>query len=165
MFSRRLLLLILLLALNWFCFACQFSSATKGIPIKVTRVVSGQTVKGIIKDREYIIRLSGIDTPSVKQIPWGKDAQNFLDDRINNSNSSSISIETDINKKDKYDRISGYLWIEGKLINEQIIEEGYGVANLTYTDGKYDQQFLDAQIYARIMGKGIWNQDKPLREL
>ena len=168
MLSRRLLLLILLWGLNWFTYGCQSSlpANTNTIPIEITRIVSGQTVEGIINDRQYVIRLSGVDTPSFKQKPWGKQAKKFLADSLKNkSQSSSISIETDVNKKDKYDRISGYIWIKDKMINEQIIAQGYALTNLTYTDGKYDRQLNDAQLYARIMGKGIWNPDKPLRQL
>ena len=172
MLSRRLLLLILLWGLNWFTYGCQSSlpanTNTNKIPIEITRIVSGQTVEGIINDRQYIIRLSGLNAPSFKQKPWGKQAKKFLADSLKNKSnafSSPISIETDVNKKDKYDRISGYIWIKDKMINEQIIAQGYALTNLTYTDGKYDRQLNDAQLYARIMGKGIWNPDKPLRQL
>jgi micrococcal nuclease len=149
---------------------CQNQSTIRGVQAKLRRVVSAQTIEVIIANKSYQVRLMGLDTPSRKQQPWGDEAKKFLVNflTVNNSiplNSTTVILETDLQVKDKFNRISGYGWFNHQLINEKILAEGYGVVNLTYTDGKYDQQLLQAQSYARIMGKGIWNPDQPLRNM
>lgn len=49
-----------------------------------------------------------------------------------------------------------------KLINQQIIKQGIATANLNYTEGKYDQQLILAQEYARMMENGVWNPQKSI---
>jgi micrococcal nuclease len=149
---------------------CQNQATIKGVEAKLRRVVSAQTIEVIIENKSYQVRLMGLDTPSRKQQPWADDAKKFLVNflTINNSmplHSTIIILETNLQVKDQYNRISGYGWFNDELINEKILAQGYGVVNLTYTDGKYDQKLLQAQNYARIMEKGIWNPQQPLRNI
>lgn len=149
---------------------CANRKIADGIPAQVTRVVSGQTIEVIIDNQPVKVRLSGLDAPNWQNKPWGESAQQALIKLLTNNYQQTltqvtVTIETNLEQKDSYNRLSGYVWHEGKFINQQIIEQGYAMANLTYTEGKYDQQLILAQDYARIMGKGIWNQQQPLRKL
>ncbi|BAQ62484.1 Staphylococcus nuclease (SNase) domain [Geminocystis sp. NIES-3708] len=163
-------LLIIFICLYLVVTGCQNQTAINGIDAKLRRVVSAQTIEVIINNKSYQLRLSGLDTPSRKQQPWGDDGKKFLVDFLTANNtiplkSAMIILETDVKVKDKFNRISGYGWFNNELINEKILAEGFGVVNLTYTDGKYDQKLLQAQSYARIMEKGIWNPKQPLRNI
>lgn len=149
---------------------CANQKIINGISAQVKRVVSGQTVEVIIDNQPIRVRLSGLDAPNLKYKPWGELAQQTLiklltDDYQQTLTQITVTIEANLEEKDAYNRLNGYVWQEGKLINQQLIEQGYAIANLNYTEGKYDQQLILAQDYARIMGKGIWNPQKPLREL
>lgn len=163
-------LLTILLCLCLVVTGCQNQATIKGVEAKLRRVVSSQTIEVIIENKSYQVRLMGLDTPSLKQQPWADEAKKFLVNflTINNSmplHSTTIILETNLQVKDQYNRISGYGWFNDELINEKILAQGYGVVNLTYTDGKYDQKLLQAQNYARIMEKGIWNPQQPLRNI
>lgn len=161
--SLKLVILILFLLLN---LGCQNHSPDQTIRATLKRVVSGQTLEVIIDDRPYKFRLTGLNAPSPSQKPWGVNAQQFLIDTLTeNSSSSPLSLETDVTVTDKFGRLQGYVWYQQQLINQILIEEGHAIVNVTYTDGKYDRQLLNAQNYARIMGKGIWNPQQPLKEL
>ena len=161
--TRWLVIILLLFFLN---LGCQNHPTTPTIPATLKRVVSGQTLEVIIDERTYKLRLTGLNAPSLSQKPWGINAQQFLIDTLmNNSSLSQLSLETDVTVQDKFGRLQGYVWYQNQLINQILIEEGYAIVNLTYTDGKYDQKLLNAQNYARVMGKGIWNPDQPLKQL
>ncbi len=156
-------LLVIVILVFWLNVGCQSNQVVKGIDGKLKQVVSGQTIEVIIDIKTYKLRLAGLDTPSFSIKPWGENAQQFLQKTL--IPNTLLLIETDVEELDKFGRISGYVWYNQQLINQQIIEQGYGVANLAYTDGKYDRQLLHAQDYARIMGKGIWNPEQPLKQL
>lgn len=163
-------LLTIFICLSIIVSGCQNQTTIKGVEAKLRRVVSAQTIEVIIENKSYQLRLSGLDTPSGKQQPWGDDGKKFLVNLLTANNtiplkSAMVILETDLQVKDKFNRISGYGWFNHELINEKILAEGHGVVNLTYTDGKYDQKLLQAQNYARIMEKGIWNPAQPLRNI
>lgn len=71
-------------------------------------------------------------------------------------NSVIVKVETKLNQKDKYGRLTGYVWLNNQLINRKVLEGGWAIASLEYTDGKYDRDLLQGEEYARIMGNGIW---------
>lgn len=164
----RYLIVFLLLILT--LTACQSNNHDiNTIPVRVNRVFSGQTIEVMLNESLITVRLTGIDAPSFKQHPWGKEAKNKLAELLINKknssslNSKSILLETDLNKKDRYDRIHGYIWQNNLLVNEELIAQGYALINSKYNIDQYSERLRNAQEYARIMGKGIWNPTQPMR--
>lgn len=66
-----------------------------------------------------------IDTPeSTKKIePYGKNASNFTCNKLKKA--KNITYEYDGDKKDKYNRTLAYIFVDGKLLQEEIAKEGY----------------------------------------
>lgn len=122
-----------------------------------------------VKCENLEIRLLGIDTPESTQEPWGKEARNFLLSKIQNS---KIYIETDIDPKDKYGRTLVYLFYlpEGKdatsdnfkLLNQEILSNGYAELFLIGTNLKYADKLKEAEYLAKSQHLHIWNLENGL---
>lgn len=96
------------------------------------------------------VRLLAINTPEKEQ-PFYQEAKNFLGQYEN----KTISLE--LKGKDKYDRWLGYLFYNGELINEKILE--MGLANLyVYDKDKYFTRFENAEKRAIDSGIGLWKK-------
>ena len=151
--------------------SCTQPDLPKGIFTKVERVISGQTLEILDKTGKIPVlqqvRLAGIMAPDLKQDPWGIRAKQHLKQLCEGK---KILLEADLTAKDRYGRISGYVWMDGTLINEHLLKEGYVLAETSsiYNSGnsnfqtQYYQRFNYAQEYARIMGNGIWNPEQPM---
>jgi len=141
----------------------------------VIRIVDGDTLKINYKGKEESIRLIGIDTPESKPnkkamrdaerskddiktiIAMGKQATAFTKILVQPGN--IVRIEFDVQSRDKYKRLLGYIWLSnGKMLNEEIVKAGY--ANLmTYPPNvKYQERFLRAYREARENNRGLWNK-------
>ncbi|MFO5474208.1 MAG: thermonuclease family protein, partial [Dolichospermum sp.] len=96
------------------------------------------------------------------QTPWGEDAKKTLETLIGGIN-KSIKLEFDLENKDKFNRTLAYVWKDQLLLNEEIIKQGYALFVARSPNYKYNQRLEHAQQWARIMGKGIWNPDQPMR--
>ncbi|MCH5166856.1 MAG: thermonuclease family protein [Erysipelotrichales bacterium] len=87
----------------------------------------------------------------------------FLDDEINNyicsilSSSSKIQIEYDIEKKDKYNRELVYLYVDGKILQNELLSLGYGQVDNVLHNYRYLSDFCNIQKEAIIKKSGIWN--------
>ena len=137
----------------------------RGFRVRVDRVVSGQTVE--ISPLEGnpptsgTLRFIGLDAPDLQQQPWGVAAKNRLQALVEGR---EAIVEFDVESRDGFDRYLGYLWIDGVLVNEQLIAEGYVLDSTRSPNIKYQQQLTLARERARLTQQGIWNPDNPLRQ-
>ncbi|AFZ47878.1 nuclease (SNase domain-containing protein) [Cyanobacterium stanieri PCC 7202] len=127
---------------------------------QLQRVVSGQTLEVMINNQVYGVRLIGFDVPENQQEMAKKNMVNLLTNHGQNpTHLVSLTLKTDLTSKDSFGRLWAYVWLNNLFLNRTMIEEGRAIANLTYTDGKYDDMLINAQHYARIMGKGVWGNN------
>ena len=151
---------------------CQSTPSPTGITVPVQRVVSGQTLEVLNPtQRSGLIeraRLIGIEAPDLKQQPWGEAAKHRLEQILSKAPGEqlvldAVYLEPDVQEKDSSGRWLAYAWHDGVLLNEQLVKEGYVLAAPHAPNRKYDSRLARAQEYARIMGYGIWNPERPMR--
>jgi micrococcal nuclease len=139
--------------------------AVPGNPYVVTAVHDGDTISvktgGSSQSGQKTerLRLIGIDAPEMKQGKWGREAKKRLRDIINRNN-RVVNVEFDVEQRDKYGRLLGYLWsIDGYMINERMAEEGNAVLYTIPPNVRYAERLSMAQKRARSKGLGIWGPD------
>ncbi len=157
-----------------FLAGCQAPSSKYPV-VQISRVLSGQSIEWIDKSQQPQViqrgRLVGIDAPDMGQEPWGNQAKQRLEELIDTSGKDGVSIEFESTDADKYGRKYVYLWKNGQLLNEQLLKDGYVLANMrnasssssSVSGTKYRDRFLRGSQYARIMGVGIWSPKQPMR--
>ncbi len=133
--------------------------AQKLIEARVIAVNDGDTVTIVMNNREHRTRLIGIDAPEMGQEPWGEKAREHLR-KLLKENHWRVSVETDIEEYDKYNRLLVYLWTpDGELLNERMLLDGYAVLFTIQPNSKYVDRFVKAQRIARQEKIGIWGRD------
>ena len=164
----KIIIKIIILLSLLFLVSCQSQNKSAIIPsdVKLARVVSGQTLEvlgmGTQPNLTSQIRLIGLDAPDIRQLPWGEDAKQLVETLIGGAN-QAVNLEFDLEAKDKFNRTLAYVWKDKLLLNEEVVKQGYALFVARSPNHKYDQRLERAQQWARIMGKGIWNPDKPMR--
>ncbi len=130
----------------------------------VKRVVSGQTIEAALATDDtgvvQRIRLIGISSPLREQSPWGDRAREQLEKLIKDQ---TVVFEFDVDRKDSSDRLLAYIWSGDRLINLQLIEEGYVLFDLMPPNVRYDDMLKRAQSEARLLENGIWDSQNPMR--
>jgi len=128
-----------------------------GSAARVVRVNDGDTVTVLIDRHRQKIRLIGIDAPELGQQPWGERAKRHLEDVL--SSSGGISIEYDIEQRDKYGRLLAYIrTADGRLVNAEMLRDGYAVLFTFPPNVKHVDEFTSAQRQARERKLGIWGK-------
>ena len=153
---------------------CQ-SSSSNYPTVQISRVISGHSIEWIDRSQQPPViqqgRLVGIDAPDLAQEPWGKQAKQRLEELIGTTGKDTVSVELEGTDADKFGRKFVYLWKDGRLLNEQLLKDGCVLPNLrtassatmNASGAKYRERFSRGSQYARLMGRGIWNPDRPLR--
>jgi micrococcal nuclease len=100
-----------------------------------------------------------IDTPeSTTQVePFGKEASNFTCTALKKA--KKIILETDgKDVYDKYDRLLAWVWLDGKLHQENITKAGLVEGYYDYGNYKYEQKVRSAMSFAQKNKLGIYKK-------
>lgn len=121
---------------------------------KVIKVADGDTLTILVDGAKERIRLVGIDTPEKKQVPWGPRASAFTQKLVMGK---EVRVETDVEPRDRYGRVLGYVYVGKTFVNLELVRQGYAMLytsppNVTHTD-----EFVAAQREAREAGRNIWS--------
>ncbi len=136
------------------------ASEIDGRQCLVSDVVDGDTLDldagqlGTIR-----IRLIGVDTPETKNpktpvMYFGPQASDYTKRLCMDK---QVRVETDsiAGSKDRYGRTLAYIWIGDILLNEKLIADGFGYADVRFKHTRYNQ-FLAAQQEAIGAKRGLW---------
>ncbi|WP_053363626.1 thermonuclease family protein [Bacillus sp. FJAT-27251] len=139
----------------------------EGLKAKVLSVVDGDTFKVRLDNgREETVRMTLIDTPETKHPklglqPFGKEASAFTTSRLTGKD---VLLELDVQERDRYGRVLAYVWLEGQLFNQTLIEEGLARVAVFPPNTKYVDTFREAQRKAETAGNGIWSIEDYVQE-
>lgn len=121
----------------------------------------GDTITVNMNGTSERIRMIGVDTPETQDPRtsvqcFGKVASEFTKSLIGNQ---SVRLEADpVNtNRDRYNRLLRYVYLpDGKLVNAEIIKQGYGFAYTLFPFEKLEE-FRGYEARAREQNLGLWN--------
>jgi len=126
----------------------------------VRHVVDGDTVELSNGAR---VRYIGIDTPEIrkrkgsewiyKPMPYAEEAKEFNKMLVEGK---SVRLEYDVQKKDKYNRDLAYVYIGDKMVNMEMVKQGFAMIYTYPPNVRYTQRFIEAQKDARDNKRGLW---------
>ncbi len=110
----------------------------------VSRVIDGDTI--VLSTGEHI-RVIGENTPEKKEKGF-KEAKKRLEELVLNK---EVELEAEKRDKDKYGRLLRDVYINGKLVSEIMIEEGYAEVLIYSPNNKYEERLEQAREKHKII--------------
>jgi endonuclease YncB( thermonuclease family) len=129
------------------------------VEAKVTHVVDGDTIQVLIDGVEYRLRYIGIDTPETKHPtrgvePFGPEASQANSELVEGK---TVWLEKDVSETDRYGRLLRYVYVDGLMVNEELLRRGLARVATFPPDVKYADRFLELQRAAQEGGRGMWD--------
>lgn len=120
----------------------------------VSRVIDGDT---IVLDGGDRVRYIGIDTPedTAKRDCFGRQATQRNRELVEGR---QVALEKDVQETDRFGRLLRYVWVDGQMVNEILVEEGFASVSTFPPDVRHQERFLEAQERARRAGAGLWGE-------
>ena len=130
---------------------------------EIIRVVDGDTIVINYNGKEEKVRLIGDDTPESvhpdkdKNTSYGKIASEYTKKMLEGK---KVSLELDVQERDKYGRILAYVYVDGKMYNETLLENGYAKVATYPPNVKYVDIFKKLEKKAREENAGLWEYEE-----
>jgi micrococcal nuclease len=122
-------------------------------------VHDGNTIRVKLQDHIDQVRLIGIDAPELRQAPWGEHARDALKALVEGK---PVTLETDATVRDETGRLLAHVYVDGLLINAEMIRLGHAILYTVPPNVAHIEQYKKAQEEARQGRRGVWNQANPL---
>lgn len=128
----------------------------------VTRVVDGDTFHATINNKDEKIRLILVDTPetvkrNVQIQRYGPEASAYTKSVLKPG--TKVTLELDVQERDPYGRILAYVYINGKMLNETLLEKGLARVAVFPPNTRYVDEFREIQDKAKQQKLGVWSID------
>lgn len=132
------------------------------VTAEVERTVDGDTFIANFEDgsRERV-RMLLIDTPETKKEgtavqPFGPEASEYAKKRLTGQ---TVELEFDDEPRDQYDRMLAYVYLDGELVNEEMLEQGFARVVVYKPNDKYVESFREIQNETKRKKLGVWSID------
>ena len=138
----------------------------EGKEYAVGNVVDGDTIK---LTNGMDVRYIGIDTPETMKRTgsgwmfqpesYGVAAKDFNRSLVSGR---TVKLEFDRDRKDKYNRLLAYVYVDGRMANLELVRQGYATVYTFPPNTKYLKELLEAQEEARRDKRGLWGSMKEI---
>lgn len=132
----------------------------------IVRYVDGDTVDVNMNGSIETVRFIGVDTPETHKpnTPvqcYGPEAAAHTKEVISKFGKVRLQADPLDTNRDRYGRLLRYIYLpDGTLLDEQIIQQGYGFAYLSFPFSKKDQFAADEKA-AQTAKLGLWSACQP----
>lgn len=117
---------------------------------KVVNVADGDTITVLHDGTEEKVRLYGVDTPEKKQ-DYGQQAKKFTAGLV-----AGRVVEVDAIDTDRYGRTVGLVSIDGKILNEELLRNGYAWQYKKYCQKSFCSDWLALEQAASRSQRGLF---------
>lgn len=150
---------------GWFAGGAQLATKAQPGLYSVSHFVDGDTIAVNMNGHAEKVRFIGVDTPETHKpnTPvqcYGPAAAAYTKNIIG---SGKVRLESDqlSTDRDRYQRLLRYVYLpDGRLVNEELIKNGYGFYYPYFPFTKSDQFAADQKV-AQDAHKGLWGNCSP----
>ena len=148
---------LLVLGLFLFYFSQNETKPSFDEKVSLVSCIDGDTARFKMNGKTEKVRFIAIDTPELNTNDYyAKEAANFTCDKLKGANSIDLEFDPKSDKRDKFDRVIAWVYIDEVLLQELIVEDGYGKVHYIYDEYLYVNKLHSLESNAKSSNKGIW---------
>ncbi len=157
---KRIIFILLLFFISFNVYA------SEKIEVKFSKCVDGDTAWLIKDEKEIKVRFLAIDAPEVgeQEEPFGKEASEFTCNKLKYAKKIEIEYDDNALEKDKYDRHLVWIFVDDRLLQDEIVRDGWAEVTYLYGDYKYIDRLKQSESVAKRNSLNIWSNNDDYKE-
>lgn len=150
--------LILGLLLLWWI---QPVMANERKTVTLAKCTDGDTAHFIIDGSDTTVRFLAVDTPEYtkEKEPYGKEASEYTCSALKQAKRIELEYDDGSDLNDKYGRQLAWVFVDGELLQRQLVEQGLAEVKYIYGDYAYTEQLYQVQEQAKRQQLHIWSEE------
>lgn len=152
---------VVVIVLLFFIFAIKVNAERS--TLSDIECIDGDTIRARLDGEMETIRFLAIDTPETKYSTKDKDepyaviSSKYTCNRLTDSINIEIEYDNKSNKRDKYGRVLGWIFVDDSLLQKELIKKGYAKVDYVYDKYKYVDELKEEEQIAKKNKLGIWS--------
>ena len=132
--------------------------------VKFSKCVDGDTAKFERNNKVFTLRFLAVNTPETKSPKkgvefYGKEASNYTCNRLEKAKNIEIEYDNKSDRNDRYGRNLGLVFLDDKLLQKDLVENGYAKVEYLYGKYKYVEELKELETKAKKAKKGLWQKE------
>ena len=132
--------------------------------VKFIKCVDGDTAKFERNNKVFTLRFLAVNTPETKSPKkgvefYGKEASKYTCDRLEKAKTIEIEYDKNSDKSDRYGRKLGWVFLDDKLLQKDLVENGYAKVEYVYGKYKYLDELKELEKKAKKEKIGLWQKE------
>ena len=132
--------------------------------VKFSKCVDGDTAKFERNNKVFTLRFLAVNTPETKSPKkgvefYGKEASKYTCDRLEKAKTIEIEYDKNSDKSDRYGRKLGWVFLDDKLLQKDLVENGYAKVEYVYGKYKYLDELKKLETIAKKEKIGLWQKE------
>jgi len=135
------------------------TAANTRISATLSKCTDGDTAHFLIDGADRTVRFLAVDTPEYtkEKEPYGKEASEFTCRALENAQVIELEYDEGSGRQDKYGRELAWVFVDGELLQKQLVAEGLAEVAYIYGDYEYTDELMDIQEQAKQRKVNIWS--------
>lgn len=148
-----------ILILLFLCSTLAISANTR-VQVELKKCTDGDTAHFLINGHDTTVRFLAIDAPEYtkEKDPFGKEASEFTCQALKNADTIELEYDDGSQKRDKYGRDLAWVFVDGELLQKQLVAEGLAEVRYVYGDYAYTDELYEAQELAKQNKRYLWSE-------
>lgn len=127
--------------------------------VTFSKCTDGDTAHFIMDDEDITVRFLAINAPEYTKIKeaYGKEASTYVCDVLTNANTITLEFDDNSELTDKYGRTLAWVFVDGKLLQKELVSQGLAEVKYLYGDYTYTQELQEAEKVAKENQLQMWS--------
>ena len=131
------------------------------IEVTYKSCVDGDTAWFTMDNEDIKVRFIGINAPELEHEEseaeyYSEEAKDYVCKKLESATKIELEFDSNSDKQDKYERFLAWIFIDGNLLQKDIVRNGYAKVAYLYDDYKYSDIVLKNEEIAKKKKLGIW---------
>lgn len=141
-----------------------FSNVDASSKFRVTldKCIDGDTARFFINGESKTVRFLSINAPEIAHDDvldefYGNESSEFTCKLLSRASVIKLQYDPKSDKVDKYDRVLAWVYVDGDLLQKELVSKGYAQVKYVYDEYLFSEELKELEVEAKEKKLGMWS--------